>query len=59
VVERRLLGDLARHGIAGGAVFDAVAGATAFEAGLPLISRDRRAQKTYVLVGVTVEFIEL
>ena len=53
-----LLEAAARDGIAGGAIFDALVGAAALEAGLPLISRDRRAQKTYALLGVTIEFAD-
>jgi predicted nucleic acid-binding protein len=48
---------LAGFGIAGGAVYDALVGATAVEHGLPLASRDRRAVGTYRAVGTSVELI--
>lgn len=49
-------GDVLREadasGIAGGAVFDALVAFTAREAGVPLISMDRRAARTYRAVAV-------
>lgn len=45
-------------GITGGAVYDALVGAAAFSAGRRLLSRDRRADRTYSLLGVDVEFID-
>lgn len=42
----------ARDGLAGGAVYDAVVGATAREAGATLLTLDRRALATYRLLGV-------
>jgi predicted nucleic acid-binding protein len=48
---------LAAGGIRGGAIYDALIGATAAEAGLPLLTFDRRAQRTYEAVGVEVRFL--
>lgn len=55
---RELAGRLARLGIAGGSVYDALVGATAAAHGLTLASRDRRALDAYRAVGATVELIE-
>lgn len=43
--------------IAGGAVYDALVGATAIEHGLPLATLDRRALDTYRVLGVEVELL--
>lgn len=53
-----LLENLAGRGIGGGAVYDALVGATAAEHGLPLLTRDRRAQSTYRALGVQVHVLE-
>jgi predicted nucleic acid-binding protein len=53
-----LLASLADRGIAGGAVYDALVGATAIEHGLTLVSRDRRAWDTYRALGVTVRMLD-
>jgi predicted nucleic acid-binding protein len=52
-----LFGDLHLLGIAGGAVYDALVGATASEHGLTLATRDRRALETYRLLEVRVELV--
>lgn len=52
-----LLARLHLDGIAGGAVYDALVGATAVEHGLPLATRDRRALETYRALDVTVELL--
>lgn len=52
-----LLGDLHSSGVAGGAVYDALVGATAREHGIRLATRDRRALETYRLFEVRVELI--
>jgi predicted nucleic acid-binding protein len=52
-----LLGDLHALGIAGGAVYDALVGATANEHGLTLATRDRRALETYRALEVHVELV--
>jgi predicted nucleic acid-binding protein len=52
-----LLARLHDAGIAGGAVYDALVGATATEHGLPLATRDRRALETYRALDVSVELL--
>jgi predicted nucleic acid-binding protein len=52
-----LLADLHRAGIAGGAVYDALVGLAAQQAGLPLATRDRRAAATYAALRVDIELI--
>lgn len=52
-----LLESLPEHGIAGGAVYDALVGATAAEHGLRLVSRDRRAVHVYRALDVDVEVL--
>ena len=49
--------ELARLGVAGGAVYDALVGAAARAHGLPLLSRDRRAWPTYDALGVEVRIL--
>ena len=53
-----LFDKLARMGIAGGAVYDALVGATAVEHGVPLATRDRRALLTYRALDVEVELLQ-
>jgi predicted nucleic acid-binding protein len=48
---------LAASGVAGGATYDGLVALAARSAGLPLASRDRRAQSTYQLLGVPVELL--
>ncbi|HET7726872.1 MAG TPA: type II toxin-antitoxin system VapC family toxin [Candidatus Limnocylindrales bacterium] len=50
--------DLARAGIAGGSVYDALVGAAARMHGLPLLSRDRRAATVYAVLDVDVRLID-
>ncbi len=45
-------------GITGGAVYDALVGAAALSTGRRLLTRDRRADRTYSLLGVDVEFVD-
>lgn len=52
-----LLGRLAAIGVSGGAVYDALVGATAAEHGVPLVTRDRRAEATYRSLDVDVVFV--
>lgn len=54
---RLLLARAEEHRISGGAVYDALVGATAVEAGVLLLTRDRRAIQTYELVGAAYELI--
>jgi len=46
--------ELARLGIAGGSVYDALVGAAARHHGQPLLTRDARAWPTYAALGVTL-----
>jgi predicted nucleic acid-binding protein len=49
---------LATAEVGGGRINDAVIGATAAEAGVRLLTADRRAMPTYALVGATFELVE-
>jgi toxin FitB len=51
---RKLPGTLARLGVAGGAVYDALVALAAKEHGVALATRDARARGTYDAVGVIV-----
>lgn len=53
-----LLASLARKGLAGGAVYDALVGATALEHDLTLATRDKRALDTYRALNVAVELLD-
>lgn len=53
-----LLGSLAARGLIGGAVHDGLVAATAKHHDLTLVTRDRRARRTYEAVGVRVEMVE-
>ena len=48
---------LAKAGISGGATYDGLIALAARSAGLPLLSRDRRALSTYRLLDVPVELL--
>jgi predicted nucleic acid-binding protein len=52
-----LLGSLAGLRLAGGSVYDALVGAAAKEAGITLVTRDRRAVDTYRALDVDFELI--
>lgn len=52
-----LVARAARRGISGGAVYDALVGATAASAGATLLTLDRRAVRTYERFEVTYELI--
>lgn len=52
-----VLAELARLHVVGGAVYDALIGMTAREAGASLVSFDRRAKDTYDRIGVEVELL--
>lgn len=52
-----LLRDLHALGVAGGAVYDALIGATAKEHGLVLATRDQRALETYRALNVRVDLV--
>ncbi|UJP10894.1 PIN domain-containing protein [Microbacterium sp. KUDC0406] len=47
-----LVPQLARAGVIGGAVYDGLVGMTAAAHGLTLLTRDRRARRTYDALGV-------
>ncbi|MFW0794216.1 PIN domain-containing protein [Gordonia sp. CPCC 205515] len=50
-----LLGVFAEAGISGGAVYDGLVGAAAAEAGLLLLTLDRRAEPVYRALGVRLQ----
>ena len=52
-----LLPELARAGLGGGAVYDAVVGWSARSAGQTLITRDRRAERVYWALDVPYEVV--
>lgn len=54
---RRLLTEVTQAGLVGGAVYDALIGATARAAGATLLTRDRRALPIYEALGVTAELV--
>jgi predicted nucleic acid-binding protein len=54
----RLLDLAAADGITGGAVCDAIVGATAVEGGATLLTRDRRAVETYRRVGADYRILD-
>lgn len=53
----RLLDQVSEAGISGGAVYDAVIGATARHAKATLLTRDRRATAIYEKLGVAYELV--
>lgn len=52
-----LVRTLSQKGIGGGAVYDALIGLTAQQAGGTLLTRDSRARATYLAVGVDHEIV--
>lgn len=56
-VAERLHLRLAEHGIAGGAVYDAIVALTADHSDLALATRDLRAASTYAALSVRVELL--
>jgi len=52
-----VLSAIARAGLGGGAVYDALIGATARDHDATLLSLDRRAQRTYAAVGASFEIV--
>lgn len=54
---KRVLKEMAEGGLAGGALYDGLVGATARQHKLPLVSCDRRAEPTYRLLGVEYELL--
>jgi predicted nucleic acid-binding protein len=53
----RVLSDVATAGLTGGAIYDAVVGATAAHAGGTLLTLDRRAASTYAAVGASIRLL--
>lgn len=53
----RILGQVPGARIMGGAIYDALIGATALEADARLLSRDGRAASTYQAIGVDFELL--
>lgn len=56
-LQSALVSECSRLGLIGGSVYDAVIAMTAQRHGLALASRDRRAAKTYELVGASVRWL--
>ena len=54
---RELISHLATHNVTGGAAYDALVGLTAKVAGATLLTRDRRAVRTYELLDVDYELV--
>lgn len=54
---RRLLREARDLGLTGGAIYDALVGSTARQAGAKLLSRDRRAAAVYRSLGVNHELV--
>lgn len=52
-----VLKTLAENEIVGGAIYDGLIAATAAEAGLRLLSLDRRASRTYAVFGADYEIL--
>jgi predicted nucleic acid-binding protein len=57
-LQRSVVERLARLGVEGGAVYDGLVGLTAAQHHEVLLTRDRRAARTYELVGVRFELVE-
>jgi predicted nucleic acid-binding protein len=53
----RLVGLASEAGIAGGAIYDALIGATAHHAGATLLTRDRRATAVYQKLGISYDLV--
>jgi predicted nucleic acid-binding protein len=56
--QAELLGALATRGVRGGSTYDALVGEAARRRGRTLLTRDRRAARTYDLLGAAYEFVE-
>jgi predicted nucleic acid-binding protein len=54
---RTLLREVVDAGLGGGAIYDALIGATARHAGATLLTRDRRAILVYQAIGVACDFV--
>jgi hypothetical protein len=56
-LSREIVKRCGENGVDGGAVYDALIGLTAAEAGVPLMTRDLRAARTYHRLDVDVDVI--
>jgi predicted nucleic acid-binding protein len=56
--QHALLSRLVANDIGGGAVYDALVGATAAHAGATLVTLDRRAVPTYSALGISVQVLK-
>lgn len=54
---RDVIRRLARAGLGGGRIYDAIVAAEAGEAGATLLTRDRRALSTYTMFGLDYELV--
>jgi predicted nucleic acid-binding protein len=54
----KLIEQAVAGGVIGGAIYDALIGATAKRAGATLLTRDRRAFRTYQAVGADAELVD-
>lgn len=54
---KNLLREFAEAGLAGGALYDGLVGATARKYKLPLVTCDRRSEQTYRVLGVNYELL--
>ena len=54
---RELVQRASAHGVTGGALYDALVGAIAKHAGATLLTRDRRASRTYEMIGATFQLV--
>lgn len=55
--QRTLVATCVSHGLAGGAIYDALIAATCTHGGLKLLTLDTRARPTYALLGVEHEML--
>lgn len=53
-----LLSRMAELGIVGGSIYDGLVGQAALTAGRTLLTRDRRAERTYRALGVDYRFVD-
>lgn len=58
IAQAALLEQISASGLTGGAIYDALIGATARHAGATLITRDLRAARAYDVVGAKYEYLE-
>lgn len=56
--QAELIRGMARSGLTGGAIYDALVAATAKHSGATLVTRDRRARPVYELIGAKIKLLE-